>query len=63
MSETMLSPLKAAKLLGVSARLVQQWAAERKIDSHRIGRLVRVPAREVQRILDASFVPARQRRR
>jgi excisionase family DNA binding protein len=51
-----------ASILGITPACVRRWLLERKISSTRIGRLVRIPASEAQRIVDSGFRPARQQR-
>jgi excisionase family DNA binding protein len=51
-----------ASILGVTPACVRRWLLERKISSTRIGRLVRIPSSEVQRIVDSGFRPARQQK-
>jgi excisionase family DNA binding protein len=53
---------QAAQLLGLQPVTLRAWAARRKIAVHRLGRAIRVPASEVARLLQQSFVPARPER-
>lgn len=58
----MLTLAQAAHLLGLRPVTLRAWAARRKIAIHRLGRAIRSPAREVDRLLEESFVPARPER-
>ena len=51
-----------AASLGVTPACVRRWLLERKIVSTRIGRLVRIPSSEVQRLVDEGLRPARPSR-
>ena len=48
-----------ADSLRVSRACVRRWLLLRKIESVRVGRLVRIPADEVQRLIAAGKVPRR----
>jgi excisionase family DNA binding protein len=48
-----------ASALGITKACVRRWILERKITSVKIGRLVKLPASEVARIVDAGLRPAR----
>jgi excisionase family DNA binding protein len=49
---------RAAEELGLSQSTVRAWIAQRRIGFVRLGRSVRIPAHEIQRLLDVGFVPA-----
>jgi len=51
-----------AALLDVTPACVRRWLLERKIASTRIGRLVRIPREEADRLIDGGFRPARPTR-
>jgi excisionase family DNA binding protein len=51
-----------AERLDVTPACVRRWLLERKIVSTRIGRLVRIPASEVQRLIESGLRPARPAR-
>jgi excisionase family DNA binding protein len=53
---------QAAEELNVSVHTIRAWVAQRRIGHVRLGRAVRVPASEIQRLLDKGAVPAIQRR-
>lgn len=47
--------------LGVTAACIRRWIQERKITTVKVGRLVRIPAAEVTRIVAQGTRPARSR--
>lgn len=49
-----------ASALSIQPKTVWAWIGARKIATHRIGRCVRIPVSEVQRILDEGSQPARE---
>ncbi len=51
-----------AALLDVTPACVRRWLLERKIASTRIGRLVRIPAGEIERLVESGLRPARPAR-
>ena len=52
---------QAAAELNLSHRTLGGWISQRRIGVLRLGRCVRVPAAEIQRLLDASYEPAERR--
>ncbi|MHB2006833.1 MAG: helix-turn-helix domain-containing protein [Acidobacteriaceae bacterium] len=62
MAEQLWKVPEAAPRLGVARQTLWNWVGSRKIGVYRIGRSVRIPESEVQRILAESFVPAREDR-
>jgi excisionase family DNA binding protein len=52
---------QAAAELNMSQGTIRSWIAQRLIGFVRLGRSVRVPSAEIQRLLDRGFVPAEQR--
>jgi excisionase family DNA binding protein len=54
----LLTTREFAEALGVTVSCVRRWLLEQKIESVKIGRLVRIPAREVDRLVDAGLRPA-----
>src|SRR3989442_15650260 len=56
---TLLTVREAASRLGLSVSALRQWVLLRKIAYHKIGRAVRIDMAEVDRILAAGYVPAR----
>jgi excisionase family DNA binding protein len=49
---------QAAEELNVSEHTIRSWITQRKLGHVRLGRAVRVPALELQRLLDRGSVPA-----
>lgn len=47
----------AAERLGVSPFTIRAWIARRRLGHLKLGRAVRVPAQEIERLLAASFTP------
>jgi excisionase family DNA binding protein len=47
-----------AEALGITEAAVRRWLLERRIASTRVGRLVRIPADEITRLVDSGFRPA-----
>jgi excisionase family DNA binding protein len=60
--DTLLKPSEFAHTLGVTISCVRRWIYERKIANVKVGRLVRIPASEITRIMRAGLRPARGRR-
>jgi excisionase family DNA binding protein len=52
---------QAAAELNVSQGTIRSWMTQRRIGFVRLGRAVRVPSAEIQRLLDIGFVPSEQR--
>jgi len=48
-----------AGALNVTIACVRRWVLERRINSIRVGRLVRITPEEYQRIVEQGLVPAR----
>ena len=48
---------QAAEELNLSVFTIRSWIAQRKIVHVRLGRAIRVPASEIQRLLDRGTVP------
>ena len=53
---------EAARALSLSPATVRAWIAARRLGYIRLGRAIRVPTDEVQRVLAAGAVPARDTR-
>jgi excisionase family DNA binding protein len=51
---------EAAEALGVTQSCIRRWILERRIATVKIGRLVRIPASEIQRIIESGLRPARE---
>lgn len=58
----LLTSKQFAYAIGVSEACVRKWTLERTIKVVRLGRLVRIPRTEVQRLIDEGAVPARSAR-
>jgi excisionase family DNA binding protein len=52
--------VEAARELGISPFTVRAWIQHRRIGFLRLGRSVRIPESEIQRLLRVGFVPAKQ---
>ena len=52
---------QAGQMLEMSPHTMRAWIAERKIGVVRLGRSVRVPLAEIDRLIDGGTVPARRR--
>jgi excisionase family DNA binding protein len=59
---TLLSVPQFAATLGVTPACIRRWILERKITTVKLGRLVRVPISEVERLITAGSRPARSAR-
>jgi excisionase family DNA binding protein len=51
---------EAAELLALSQKTVWQWIGERRIGVVRLGRAVRVPVSEIERLMEEGSTPARR---
>jgi len=51
-----------AQEFGVTRACVRRWLLERKLNSTRLGRLVRIPRSEINRLVQAGLRPARSAR-
>ena len=58
----LLSVPEFAEDLGVTVACGRRWLLERKIASVKLGRLIRIPSTEVDRLVEEGFRPARPRR-
>lgn len=54
---------EGAEKLGISQKTLWQWIGARKIGVHRVGRAVRIPESEIQRILSEGYCPPLERAR
>ncbi len=62
MTETtkkLLTVSEFAQALGVTQACCRRWLLDRKIASVKVGRLIRIPAVEVERIVQEGFRPAK----
>jgi excisionase family DNA binding protein len=53
---------EAAAELNLSPATIRAWIAQRRIGHVRLGRSVRIPCHEIQRILEAGYMPPDHRR-
>lgn len=53
-----LTVAEAATALTVSVPTIRNWISHRRISFVRIGRSIRIPASEIQRLLEDGLVPA-----
>jgi excisionase family DNA binding protein len=58
----LLSAPEFAAAIGVTVACTRRWLLERKIASVKLGRLIRIPSTEVDRLVEEGFRPARPRR-
>lgn len=52
---------EAARVLGISVHTIRAWVAQRRIGYLKLGRSVRIPQAEIDRILREAAVPAAAR--
>lgn len=52
---------EAARKLAISQKTLWSWIGSRRIGVHRVGRAVRVPESEIQRILSEGYTPPAER--
>jgi excisionase family DNA binding protein len=51
---------EAAEILALSQKTIWQWIGERRIGVVRLGRAVRIPLSEIERLLEVGTTPARR---
>jgi excisionase family DNA binding protein len=51
---------QAAWELNLAPGTVRLWVSQRRIGFVRLGRCIRIPAKEIQRLLSRGFVPAEE---
>lgn len=56
----MMTVRQAAEGLGLSIHTLRAWIYQRRIGVVRLGRSVRIPTDEIERLLERGFVPAVQ---
>jgi excisionase family DNA binding protein len=61
-SERPLKIQQAAIELNLSVACLRAWIAQRRISFIRLGRSIRIPRTEIERVIEAGTVPARVRR-
>lgn len=52
---------QAAAELNVAPSTVRAWIAQRRLGHVRLGRAIRVPHAEIERVIEEGFTPARDR--
>jgi excisionase family DNA binding protein len=63
-SEKLLTGAQVAEMLGLKPVTIRQWIAKRKLASVKVGdRAVRIPASEVEKLIERGFTPAIPERR
>jgi excisionase family DNA binding protein len=63
MNETLLTVPEFASALRLKSSAVRRWIGDRKIAVVRVGRLVRIPAAELERVLREGTRPAKSAKR
>jgi excisionase family DNA binding protein len=58
----LLTVTEFAQMLGVTVACIRRWLLERRITFSKIGRLIRIPASEVDRLIAEGLHPAKPRR-
>jgi excisionase family DNA binding protein len=58
----LLSVPQFADSLGVTPACIRRWILERRITTVKLGRLIRVPASEIARLVNSGLRPARPAR-
>ena len=61
--QQLLTVHELAKALNVTPACIRRWTLERKVTTVKLGRLVRIPASEVQRLIQIGLRPAQGRKR
>jgi len=59
-NQVLLTINQAAERLNVSVYTIRAWVGQRRVDSVRLGRSVRVPATEIDRLVESGLTPARR---
>jgi excisionase family DNA binding protein len=60
MGKKPLSVREVAGALGLSESTIRSWLAQRRLGFVRLGRAIRIPVEEVERVLAQGSVPARE---
>ncbi len=53
---------ETAGALGLSESTIRSWLAQRRLGFVRLGRAIRIPVEEIDRVLAEGAVPAKERR-
>jgi excisionase family DNA binding protein len=56
----MLTAAEAAAALGIKEATVRAWVSKRKITYVKLGRLVRIPAKEIEILVEHATIPSRR---
>jgi excisionase family DNA binding protein len=56
--QQLVSIAKAAERLGLAEVTIRSWIAARRIGHVRLGRAIRIPLTEIERLVQTGFVPA-----
>jgi excisionase family DNA binding protein len=59
MNQALMKVPEVADFLKVTNACVRRWILERRIVSIKVGRLVRIPASEVERLISSGWRPAK----
>ena len=59
----MLTVAETARRLGLRESTIRAWVAQRRIGVVRLGRAVRIPLEEIERLVAEGSVPAREPKR
>ena len=59
MAPRLINVRQFAESLGVTVAAVRRWLLERRLTHVKVGRCVRIPESEIDRIIDAGLGPAR----
>ena len=59
MSTALLNVHQFAEALGVTSACIRRWVLERRVATVKIGRLIRIPATETERLITDGLRPAR----
>jgi excisionase family DNA binding protein len=54
---------EAATELGLKETTIRVWVAQRRLESVKLGRAVRIPRHAVERLIQENTLPARRERR
>lgn len=58
MTDRLLTPIETARILGVARATIYEWAAERRIETVRLGKTLRFRESTIQRMIRTNVVPA-----
>lgn len=60
--KTLLTVPQFSEILGVTPACIRRWILEQKVTTVKLGRLIRIPASEVERLVASGLRPARPTR-